>query len=279
MLVERRDRARLMAGGTDLLIRMNQRAMAPEYVVGLKYIPGLDHVRFAPGEGLVIGAMARLSTVAGHPEVKRFYPALAQAAGVTATVAVRNMGTVVGNLCNAAPSADNAPPLLVHGAEVAIAHPGGRRVVSLSDFFQGPGLTGLEMGEIVKEVRVPPPLPWSGSNYQKISTRSKVDIAGVSVAAFVRLNEDGSCAVSRIALGAVAPIPLRAGAAEKLLTGRTLNPQLMAQAAQKAAAESSPITDLRATGPYRRQMVKVLTVRALKESLKLASLNNAGCEA
>lgn len=275
LLAEHKDKARLMAGGTDLLIRMGQRAMRPEIVVGLKAVSGLDHLIWDPKKGLTIGAMALLADAADHPEVKRRYTALAASAKGTATVQVRNMGTIVGNLCNAAPSADNAPPLLVHQAEIVIAGPGGERTLPLDEFFLGPGLTALETGEIVKEVRVPTPGPRTGSSYQKLSARSRVDIAGVGAAAFIKLDESGACALARVAVGAVAPVPLRAGAAEEVLTGRVLTTELMARAAAKAAEKSSPITDVRASGPYRRRMVEVLTARAVKEALEIASENKA----
>jgi len=278
LLAEHGDKARLMAGGTDLLIRMSQRAMSPDYLIGLRNVSGLDRVEFDAGTGLAIGAMAPLSAVAEFEPVRRYYPALARSAGMTATVQIRNMGTVVGNLCNAAPSADNASPLLVHDAEVRIVHPGGERTLPLAEFFRGPGLTALEKGEIVREVRVSPPGQRTGSSYQKLSARSKVDIAAVGAAALVRLDEEGNCASVRIALGAVAPVPLRARAAEKILAGQRPTDELLARTSARAAEESSPITDIRASGPYRRLMVEVLTARALREALDLASALQAGCE-
>jgi len=278
LLAEHGDQARLMAGGTDLLIRLNHRVISPDYVIGLKAIPGLDYVRYDREKGLAIGALALLASTAGHRDVQRRYPALAHSAGVTATVQVRNMGTIVGNLCNAAPSADNAAPLLVYDAQVVIVHPGGERTLSLSEFFRGPGLTALERGEIVKEVLVPPPLPRTGSDYQKLSARSKVDIAAVGVAALLTLDESGVCLKARLALGAVAPIPLRVRVVERMLEGRSVSRELIVQAAAKAAEESSPITDVRASAQYRRKMVEVLTARALERSLDLAGQTPAECD-
>jgi len=139
-------------------------------------------------------------------------------------------------------------------------------------------LTALERGEIVKEVLVPPPLPRTGSEYQKLSARSKVDIAAVGAAALVTLDESALCTRARLALGAVAPIPLRVRPVEKMLEGRTLGPELIAQAAALAAQESSPITDVRASAPYRRRMVEVLTARALEKSLSLAGRTPTECD-
>jgi carbon-monoxide dehydrogenase medium subunit len=271
MLAEHGDRARLLAGGTDLLIRLRHRAITPEYVIGLRNVPGLDYVRYDPAAGLTIGATATLASVAEHPEVIRLYPALAYSAGHTATVLIRNMGTVAGNLCNAAPSADNAPPLLVYDAQLALVHPGGERVVPVGEFFRGPGLTALEPGEILKEIRVKPPAPGSGSDYQKLSARGKVDIAAVGVAALVETTTEGVCAKVRIGLGAVAPLPVRAREAEKLLEGQGASDELLAEVAAAAAGEASPISDVRASAAYRREMVRVLTARALRKSLEAAA--------
>jgi carbon-monoxide dehydrogenase medium subunit len=272
------DKAKLMAGGTDLLIRLGHRAMRPDVVIGLRSLADLDYIKYETGLGLRIGALARLSEVAGHAEVVKRYQALAEAASHTATVQIRNMGTVVGNICNAAPSADNATPLLVHQAEVVIANPGGERVLPLAEFFRGPGLTALEMGEIVRELRLPDSGQGSASNYQKLSARSKVDIAAVGVSAFVSLDGEGICTTARLALGAVAPVPMRARHAEAVLTGRRLTADILAEAGDKAADECSPISDVRAGAAYRRGMVRVLTVRALEHCLATASVNSAGCE-
>ncbi len=278
LLAEHGDKARLMAGGTDLIIKLRHRAMQPDYIVGLRGVSGLDKVDFDPVKGLRIGALARLAQVASNTDVRKHYPALSGAAGVTATVQIRNMGTVVGNICNAAPSADTATPLLVYGAEVVIVHPGGERRLALDEFFRGPGLTALESGEIVKELLLPPPVAGSGSDYQKISERSKVDIAAVGVSSLMVLGESGAISAVRIALGAVGPTPLRARRAEKSLAGQVPEDGLLGRAAEMAAEECSPISDMRASADYRRRMVAVLTGRALEQSLAMARSNKAGCE-
>jgi CO/xanthine dehydrogenase FAD-binding subunit len=148
---------RVMAGGTDLLVRIRHRMLFPKRIVSLKRIPGLAAIRFDKTRGLTIGATALLAEVAAHPKVRRFYPTVADAAGSTANVQVRNMGTVVGNLCNASPSADNAPTLMAMEATVDIAGPTGNRNMALDQFFLGPGVTALKTGEIVTAIRVPRP--------------------------------------------------------------------------------------------------------------------------
>ncbi|MDQ1334854.1 MAG: xanthine dehydrogenase FAD-binding subunit, partial [Thermodesulfobacteriota bacterium] len=203
--------------------------------------------------------------VAEHPDVLRYYPAMAQAAKKTANTQIRNMATLAGNLCNAAPSADNAPVLLARGAEVDIACQIGSRCLSLDGFFKGPGLTALEPGEILTHILVPPPAKASGASYQWISARGKVDISAVCVGVQVRLEDDLLKSV-RIVLGAVGPTPMRAKGTEVLLEGAKWSKALTARAALKASEESMPITDVRASAEYRRNMVAALTRRALEEA-------------
>ena len=272
------DKARLMAGGTDLLLKMSQGSAAPEFVIGLRAIDGLNEISFDPAKGLRIGSLSRLADVAEHPDVRRHFPALAYSASRTATVQIRNMGTLAGNICNAAPSADNAAPLLVYGAEVLIVHPGGERVLPLTEFFRGPGVTALAAGEIVKQIRIPAPVARTGSDYQKLSARSKADIAAVGVAAMVVLDEAGVCLNARIALGAVAPVPTLAWRAGNIVAGQVVHHDLIEQAAATAAEECSPISDVRATAAYRRRMVQTLTARALHNSLNRVAENATGCE-
>lgn len=265
LLEEKGSEARLMAGGTDLLIKLKRRTIQAGAIIGLKKIPGLDIIKVERNKGLTIGAMALLAHVASHKQVNKYYPAVAYAASVTANVQIRNMGTVVGNLCNAAPSADNAPVLLAMNAEVSIVSSKGERKVPLSQFFKGPGLTAVGPGEIVKEIFVPWPPPQSGVSYQYISPRSKVDISAACVGAMVIM--DGKiCREARIALGAVAPTPIRAKRTEELLSGKELTPELLNEAGKVASKEARPISDMRASAQYRRQMIKVLTKRALEEA-------------
>ncbi len=256
------DKARIYAGGTDLLIRMNQGVIKPEYVL---YIGGLDelrYVKFSPGDGLKIGASATLSDVLEEEATIKYYPALYNAIENMATTQVRNKATVIGNLCNAAPSADTAPPLIAYGSEVVIRSADGERVVPLEDFFKGPGITDLRENEMVVEVRVPPQEDKSFTSYVKFSHRSRVDIAIVGVAAKV-LKENGVCKDARIVLGAVAPVPMRAKRAEDFVKGKSIDESVADEAGKIASEESKPITDVRATKEYRRHLVGVLTKRAL----------------
>ena len=269
LLAEKGPGARVLAGGTDLIIRMRHGLVKPSAIIHLGGIAALRVITYKPETGLSIGAAATLAEVAGHPDIRRRYPAVASAAGETANVQVRNLGTVGGNLCNAAPSADNAPVLMALGAEMVLAGPQGERRVALEQFFKGPGQTVLEPGEILIAIQVPPPPPHSGASYQQVSARGRVDICAASVGAAV-VFEGETCQDVRIFLGAVGPTPLRALLTEDLIRGKAWKPELIAQAGEKAAGEARPITDMRASADYRRQMVGVLTRRALLEAQKRA---------
>jgi CO/xanthine dehydrogenase FAD-binding subunit len=267
MLAEHEEKARILAGGTDLLIKMRHRMVQPEYIIGISNIPHTDYIRIE-NQQLSIGANATIVSAAQDPQIQRYFPALAHAAAVTATVQIRNMGTVVGNICNASPAADTATALLVYDAGVVIMHTTGQRVLPLSDFFRGPGITALEPGEIVKELVVPLTACLSGSDYQKLSARSKVDIAAIGVSACLLADETEVVTAARIAIGAVAPVPKRIDRAEKTLEGKKLTPALIKKAAQIAMDQASPISDTRASALYRKKMVEVLTQRALDSCME-----------
>ncbi len=257
----------LLAGGTDLLVKINHEMIHPKAVVSLNAIKELDFITFERNKGLTIGAGARLAEVESHPDIRRRYPAVAYAASVTANTQIRNMGTVAGNLCNAAPSAENAPTLIAMNAEVTVYGKKGERRIPLEDFFKGPGQTDLEPGEIMTSIFVPLPPAESGASYQHISARGKVDISAVCVGAMVSLGKNG-CEDVRITLGAVAPVPMRALKAEGMLKGKKATDHLIEKAADQAMGECKPISDMRASAEYRKAMVRVLTRRALTEALK-----------
>ncbi len=272
LLKKHGSRATVMAGGTDLMVKMRLRAIAPEVIVNIKGIKGLDAITVDSEKNLTIGATALLSDVAAHPDINTYYPAIAAAAGDTANVQVRNMGTVVGNLCNASPSADNAPTLLVMGATVRIIGPAGERTIPLGDFFKGPGATALAPNEIVTAIFVPAPPPSTGVVYNSFSGRGKLDCSTVGVGVLMTIGGD-VCENARIAIGACAPIPMFAAAAEKMLIGQTVDDALLRTASKKASQETSPINDVRASATYRLRVVEVLTYRVLLEACAIAKQN------
>ncbi len=260
----------LLAGATDLLSTMYKGEIAPKLLVNLKGIPGLAGVRRLRG-GLTIGALTLIADLLHDPLIAATYPLLAEVAARFASVQIRNLATIGGNICNATPSADFALPLLVLDASLQIRGPAGTREVELSDFFRGVNKTALRRGELLTAITIPRPRPRTGAAHTKLGVRQAMDLAFVGVAAALQLAPDKKkCVSARIALGAVAPIPIRARNAESLLAGNRLTDELISQAAAAAAAESRPVTDLRASAEYRRDMVETLTRRVLHEALRRA---------
>lgn len=258
--------ARLLAGGTDLVPQLRRRQMVqPGLVIDLKGIPDLDTIRYDEKDGLTIGCLATISAIGDSPVVARHFPILRQTALSMASPQVRNRGTFAGNICNAASSADSAPALLALGALVKLKGQYGERAIPIDQFFTGPGRTVLAQDEMVTGISVPVPDGESRGVYIKLSPRHSMDLAVVGVAA-VGAAVDGLCKDVKIAFGAVAPTPIRAPSAEETLKGLRLTPELIDEAARNGVAHCSPRKDShRATSEYRRDMVYVLTRRALNE--------------
>lgn len=258
--------SRLLAGGTDLIPQLKKREIkAPEYVIDLKGISGLDTILY-DGNGLKIGPLATISSIAQSPAVQEHYPILAQAALSMASPQVRNRGTFAGNICNAVPSADSLPSLITLSASVKIKSVRKERIVPLEQFFIGPRITALKANEMVVEIMVPQQPETSRGVYLKLSPRHSMDLAIVGVAA-TGTCENGICKDIRIALGAVAPTPVRAPTAEAVLKGRQITSALIDEAARNAVTQCSPIDDHRASREYRCDMIYVLTRRALNQIL------------
>ena len=256
--------ARVIAGGTDLVPRLRSGAASAAHLVSVGRIAELSRIAFDPETGLVIGAGARLADVGRHPEVQSRYGALADALSVMATVQIRTMGTVAGNLANGSPCADTASPLLVHEARVELARQGSRREVALEAFFRGPREVDLDPAEVLVAIHVPTPAPGARSVYLRMSARSRVDMAAAGAAALLVLDSKGRVDGARLALTAVAPTPLRCPDAEALLAGQEPTADRLAKAAAACAAAARPIDDVRATAVYRRHVVGVLARRALE---------------
>lgn len=256
--------AAVLAGGTDLILRMKQRQRSPGAVVDIKRIEGLDGLE-AGEKSLSLGALVTMSQVERAEAVQRGYRGLHSGAAVVGSTQIRNRATVVGNVCNATPCADTVPPLIALGAAARIAGSEGDRWLPVERLYVGPGETLIEPGELVLAVEVPAPEPRSGSAYARHTTRSAMDLATVGVAVALTLEDDDeTCHHVRIALGAVAPTPLRATQAEEVLRGQALEPGMVAAAAGSAADEARPITDVRASAPFRRELVRVLVGRMVQ---------------
>jgi carbon-monoxide dehydrogenase medium subunit len=257
--------AKVLVGGTDLLPRMRRGLMAPSYIVNIKKIPGLDSITEEPESGLRIGALVTLAELAGNPVIRDKFPMIRTAANSIGSLQVRNLATLGGNLCNAAPSADMAPPLLAMESTVKIAGLKGQREISVEDFFVGPGEVKLEQGELLIEIHIPFPPLHAKQIYVKHSVRRSMDIALVGVAVCLCLDEkSGVCREARIALGAVAPTPIRAKVAEKMILGKALKEIPLSSIGEMVSSEASPISDVRGSAHYRSEMVSSITIRALK---------------
>jgi len=260
-LAEHNGKAAVIAGGTDLLLKVKAGLRKPDVVVNIKRLPDLRHLTFDAVDGLKLGALTTLRELTRSSIVSEHYPVLAQTAHIMASEQIRSLATVGGNLCNAAPSADLAPPLIALDASVCLLGSSGERRLSLENFFVGPGKSVLQPGELLKEIILPPPV--GETIYLKQSPRAYMDIAVVGVAIRMRLESD-ICREVRVVLGAVAPLPLRAHQSEDVLAGQALTEERIVHAAKIAAQECSPIDDVRGAAWYRRRMVVVLVKRGIK---------------
>jgi carbon-monoxide dehydrogenase medium subunit len=270
VLAKYQGEARTVAGGTDLLLKMKAGRLSPKAIVNIKRVPELRGLTF--NSHLTLGALTTLEEIKQSSMIRERYPALSDAAATMASVQIRNLATVGGNMCNAAPSADLAPILIALNAAARLAGIKGERRIPLEDFFTGPGTTVLAPGELLVSLEVPPPA--GPSVYLKHSPREHMDIAVVGIGLALRgynpLSQE--CAEPRVVLGAVAPVPLRARRAEAELTGGPLAAERIDRAAKIAAEEAKPIDDVRGSAWYRRRMVAVLTRRGL-ETLTRADRN------
>ena len=263
------EKARFVSGGTDFLMQLKRGEVVPECLIRLGEVHELDFIKYDEVNGLRIGALTTIVNVANSSTIRSKFSILAQAAGMLGTPAVRNQATLGGNLCNAAPSADTAPPLLALGALAKIVGTGGEKIVPLEGFFVGPGQTVLGQDRLLTEILIPNIPPHSGGAYLKQKRRQGADLAVVGVAALVVMEGEVLKDV-KIALGAVAPTPIRAKKAEEILRGKKLDQRLLEKSGQTASGEASPIDDIRGSADYRRELVAVLTRRAITQATQQA---------
>lgn len=258
------EKARVFAGGTDLLVSIKKREVVPEHLINLKGIADLKATHFNPREGIRIGALVTLGEIERSKIVKDKFCALWDAVNVMASSQVRTLATIGGNLCSAVPSADTAPPLIVLSASMKLMGANGERSVLVEDFFKGPKESILQRNEILTQILIPNSPEDSSGAYLKLMRRNAMDLALVGVAAHLRLDQKSKvCSEAKIALGAVAPIPMRAPEAEKILLKKKINEGLAAEAGRAASAVCRPISDIRSSLEYRCSMVEVLTKRAV----------------
>jgi carbon-monoxide dehydrogenase medium subunit len=267
ILSEYQGTSKIIAGGTDLMLQMRNKAIKPEYVVDITRIPGLEYIAFDGQQGLRLGALTTIRALETSPELQRKYPVISQAASQLGSVAIRNVATVGGNLCNALPSAETSQALVALSAHVRVVSPRGERTMDLEGFFTGVGKTLLQPDEILLEIFVPESPPHTSGMYIKHSPRGPIDLAIVNITVLMTMEPDHKvCRDAKIVLGAVSPTPLRARKAENVLKGERVNGPLIDRAAQVASDEAHPrYGSIRGSFEYKKEMVRVLTGRAIRK--------------
>jgi aerobic carbon-monoxide dehydrogenase medium subunit len=257
--------SKVLAGGQSLVPLMKLRLVSPASLVDLGRIPGLSYIK-RQGNFLLIGSMTTHNDVAWSSLVREGCATLSEAAGSVGDHQVRNRGTIGGTICQADPAGDVPAAVLALGAEFKVVGPSGKRVIASPDFFRGILTTSLRRSEILVEVRVPLLPPRSGGAYLKLK-RGESDLATVGVAAVVTLDKEGACKDARLGLAGVGSTPVRATKAEEALRGRRLTDDAVAEAGERAREVSYPVSDIRGSAEYKREMVKVYVTRAIKQSL------------
>jgi len=269
LLLQHGQEARPLMGGTDLFPGLRDGAFRSRVLVDVKHLPGLRDVIYDAGTGLTVGAAVTMNEVASHADIRAQYPVLAQAAQTVASYQLRNRATLGGNLCNASPCADTSPATLVLDAEYLLFGADGLRIVPAVEFFTGPGRTVLLPGEFMTAIRFPQAPALAGARYLKLGRCKVGDLSLVGVAVLGLRAGDPKGAPAgysfRVGLGSVAPTPVRAFEAEAFLAANPPGEQTFEQAADRAMAAASPITDVRGSAEYQRAMVRTLTLRGLRD--------------
>lgn len=273
LLSTRGSSAKLIAGGTDLLIEIKNNKRSPDHVISLRNIPELDKIVCNDRE-LRIGSMVTLHDIERSDVVKNYYPLLADAASYMGSIQVRNIATIGGNICNGTPSADTAAPLLAMGVKLLVEGPGGRRSIPIDKMFVSPGKTSLAENEIVTAVVAPVPEGPVCSRYIKFSRRQAMDLPllGVAVVIFVDL-ENKLCREARIALSLAGPVPKRSGKAEDFVAEKPFSREIWEKAGDLAESESECRTSFRTTAEYRQELIRVLIPRAAREALRQVNIS------
>ncbi len=274
LLAAQGDRAKILAGGTDVLVQLREGQRDADLVVDIKKIPELTRVEQPAGRGLLLGAAAPACCVYENEAIAKHYAALADAARIIGGWQIQSRASIGGNLCNSSPAADSVPALICLGATIHIAGPQGRRAVSVAEFCTGPGKNVLQRGELVVSIEFPNAAKHTGSQYQRFIPRNEMDIAVVGVGSWVRLSPSGDkIEEARIALGAVAPKALLATAAAATLVGKAPSAENFAAAGELARQLAQPISDMRGDADYRRHLVGVLVQRTLATAVERAKAN------
>ena len=275
LLAAKGDQARVLAGGTDLIVQLREGRRRLDLVVDVKKIPEANVLSYDPQRGLRLGAAVPCHKIYNDPAIARAYPGLMDAFTLIGGIQIQGRASVGGNLCNSSPAADGIPPLIVHRAVCVIAGANGQREVPVEQFCTAPGRNVLQQGELLLSLRIPAPPKNFGAHYLRFIPRNEMDIAVVGVGSAVVLGDDNATVTAaRIALGAVAPTPLLAEEAAAALIGKPISETTIAAAASAAEALTRPINDMRGTIAQRKHLTKVLTQRTLQRALSRARGGN-----
>ena len=272
LLNEAGERARPLAGGTDLLVQLRVGAYDLDSVVDVKDIPELNELTYDPDNGLTIGAATECYRIYGNSSVRSVYPGIVDAASIIGGTQIQGRASLGGNLCNAAPSADSVPAMIAYNGAARIAGPNGNREVPLEDFCVGVRQTVLERGEMLVSLRFPTPDANSGANYIRFIPRNEMDIAVAGAGVSVTL-DNGDISAARVTLASVAPTPLFVADAAEAIVGKPANEETASLAGRIAREAAKPITDMRGTIEYRKRLCEVLTRRALMTAIERAKEN------
>lgn len=269
LLEEAKGDVRPLVGGTDLIDQIRQNRRNPSLVLDVKRIPETMRLEYIEDEGLHIGSAVPCTDTAAYGPVVKMYTAIREACLLVGSVAIQNRASIGGNICNASPSADTVPGMICHDAKAVVIGPGGRREIPLEKFFKGPGQHVMEKNEFLLETIVPRPSGSTSSHYLRFIPRNEMDIAVVGAGSLLELKPGTRlCTKARITLGSVAPTPVRAHSAEKLLEGNEVTEELIFKASELAADACNPISDVRGTIEYRVDLTKVLTRRTLSHCME-----------
>jgi carbon-monoxide dehydrogenase medium subunit len=271
LLAEKGEQARVLAGGTDLIVQVREGRRHPDLIIDVKKLAETNVLSYNPQQGLHIGAAVPCHRIYGDATIAQAYPGLMDAFTLIGGIQIQGRASVGGNLCNSSPAADAIPPLIVHQAMCVIAGPNGTRNLPVEQFCTGPGRNALGQGEFLVSLRIPAPPKNFGARYLRFIPRNEMDIAVVGVGSSVVLSEDhATITAARIALGAVAPTPLLAEEAAAALVGKPISDESINAAAEAARAIARPISDMRGTIEQRRHLTAVLTRRTLQEAIARA---------
>lgn len=269
LLAARGERAKVLAGGTDILVQLREGLRDADLVVDVKKIPELTQISYGPGTGLRLGAAAPCYRIYKDAAIAAAYPALTDAARIIGGWQIQSRASIGGNLCNSSPAADSIPALIALNATCHIAGPEGTRSLPVEQFCTAPGRNVLQQGEFLVSLELPPPQPHASSRYQRFIPRNEMDIAVAGAGVWVKLDAAGrQIEAARIALAAVAPTPLFAAEASAWLAGKPATEASYAQAGELAKKLAQPITDMRGTVEYRVHLVGVLVKRTLAAAVE-----------